>query len=48
MIFKKTFSIEMSTLREINTKNQRHYYPGNKINIKNLDFDKILLYERPY
>ena len=38
----------MSSLREINTENQRLYYPGNKINIKDLDLDKILVYERPY
>ena len=37
----------MSSLREINVKNRRCCYPGNKINIKKLGLNNILVYEKP-
>ena len=37
----------MSSLREINAKNCRCYCPDHKINIKDLDLDKILVFEKP-
>lgn len=37
----------MSSLREINVKNRRCCYPDNKINIKKLDLNNILVYEKP-
>lgn len=38
----------MSSLREINIKNHDCYYPDGMINNKDLDLDKILVFERPY
>ena len=38
----------MSSLREINIKHHDCYYPDGMINNKDLDLDKILVFERPY
>ena len=38
----------MSSLREINIKNHDCYYSDGMINNKDLDLDKILVFERPY
>ena len=38
----------MSSVKEVNTKYHRYYYPDDKTNIKDLDLEKILAYERPY
>ena len=37
----------MSSLRESNTKNGECFLPDDTINIKNLDFDRILVQEKP-
>ena len=37
--------MQMSRLRKINIKNDGHYHPGEKINIKDLDLYKILVCE---
>ena len=37
----------MSSLREVNIKNCGQYY-DDTINIEDLDFNKILVYKRPY
>ena len=38
----------MNNLREINIKNRGCYCPNNMIYIKDLDLDKILVYEKQY
>ena len=38
----------MSCLRKIIIKNHGRYYPDDMKNIKDLDFDKFLVYVRPY
>ena len=38
----------MSTLRKVNIKNCRHYYPDDMISVEDLDLNKVLVYERQY
>lgn len=38
----------MSSLRKVNIKNCRHYYPDDMISVEDLDLNKVLVYKRQY